>query len=43
MIKATYERKHLIGGLLTVSEGESIMVGSVAADMMLELLPRTCI
>jgi hypothetical protein len=31
MTKATYRRKHLIGSLITVSEGESIiiMTGSV--------------
>jgi hypothetical protein len=34
MTKTTYERKHLVGGLLTVSEGDpmTIMVGSMAAD-----------
>lgn len=33
MIKATYKRKYLVGGLLTVAEGESmsIMEESVAA------------
>jgi hypothetical protein len=34
MTKATYERKHLIGGLLIVSESESmaIIVGSIALE-----------
>jgi hypothetical protein len=33
MTRATYKTKHLIGGLLTVSEGESmtIMAGTIAA------------
>jgi hypothetical protein len=32
MTKATFNRRHLIGGLITVSEGES-MTRSVVADM----------
>jgi hypothetical protein len=39
MTKATYKRKHLIGGLFTVLKGESmtVMVGSLAADMEQQL------
>jgi hypothetical protein len=38
MAKATSKRIHLIGDLLTVSEGWSlnIMMGSMVADMVLE-------
>jgi hypothetical protein len=38
MAKTTYKRKHLIGGLFIVSEGESvtIMMETLAADMVLE-------
>jgi hypothetical protein len=38
MTKASYKRKHLIGDLLTVSEGESMifMVGNRTAGMVLE-------
>jgi hypothetical protein len=38
MMKAVYKRKHLIGSLLTVSEGESrtFTVRSMVAGMVLE-------
>lgn len=38
MTRETYTRKHLIGGLVTVSEGESIaiMAGGMAADRQID-------
>jgi hypothetical protein len=38
MAKVSYKRKHLIGGSLTVSEGESMTItgGSVVAGMVME-------